>query len=251
MAFDFFGFLPDGLSAPVALALVVLSFFASALTAAFGLGGGIAMLAGLGLVMPPAVLVPVHGCIQLGSNAGRAIVQHRHIRWQLVFWFALGAGLGALLGGGVAISLPEPLFRFAIGAFILYSVWGPQPDIAARGPLASLLAGVLISALGMVIGVVGPLVASFLRTIADRRALIATHATLLVFSNLAKVAAFWLFGFAFAAYIPLIALMIASGFAGTVLGSRLLEHMPEKTFRFGFRIVLSLLALEILRGAVF
>ncbi|MCD7059515.1 sulfite exporter TauE/SafE family protein [Pelagibacterium xiamenense] len=251
MTFSTFTFLPEGVSFGVALALIVLSFFASALTAAFGLGGGMAMLAGLGLVMPPAILVPVHGCIQLGSNAGRAVVQRAHIQWHTAVWFALGAIPGAVAGGGIAVALPEALFQILIGIFILYCLWGPQPDISGRGPLANVAAGVLISALGMVTGVSGPLVANFLRKIADRRALIATHATIMAFSNVAKVVVFSALGFAFAAYLPLIALMIASGFAGTLLGSRLLEHMPERTFRRGFRIVLSLMALEMLRGAVF
>jgi uncharacterized membrane protein YfcA len=45
--------------------------------------------------------------------------------------------------------------------------------------------------------------------------------------------------------------MIASGFVGTALGSRLLVKVPESAFRWGFRIVLSLVALDLLRHAVF
>ncbi|WP_404405352.1 sulfite exporter TauE/SafE family protein [Pelagibacterium halotolerans] len=251
MAFDTFAFLPDGLALGAAIVLIALSFFTSALTAAFGLGGGMAMLAALGLVMPPAILVPVHGAIQLGSNAGRAMVQRRHIQWHTVLWFALGAIPGAMVGGGFAVALPETLFRVLIAAFILYSLWGPQPDITGRGPLANLMAGVLISGLGMITGVSGPLVANFLRKIDDRRRLIATHATIMTSSNLAKVAVFSALGFAFSTYLPLVLAMIASGFAGTLLGSRLLEHMPEKAFRLGFRLVLSLMAIEMLRSAVF
>lgn len=251
MTLDSLALLSAGLPAWVALALIGLSFCASALTATFGLGGGMAMLAGLGLVMPPAVLVPVHGFVQLGSNAGRTIVQRRHIQWHTVLWFGLGAVPGALIGGGIAVSIPEPVFRFAIAAFILYSVWAPQPRIAGRGPVANVIAGTLISALGMVIGVSGPLVANFLRKISGRRALIATHAAIMTCANIAKVAVFALFGFAFAGYVPLIALMIVSGFAGTVLGSRLLERMPETAFRLGFKLVLTLLALEMARAGVF
>lgn len=251
MAFDLAYFLPESLSVWVALALMALSFAASALTAMFGLGGGIAMLAALGVVFPPAVVVPVHGCVQLGSNAGRAIVQRLHIQWNLVLWFGLGTLAGALAGGQIALALPESLFRLAIGVFILFSVWGPQPRVSGRGPVANLAAGAVIGAIGMIVGAVGPLVANFLRALEDRRQLIATHALLLVLNNAAKVAAFTLFGFAFASYVPLVLAMVATGFLGTLVGSRFLDRLPEAGFRKGFRIVLTLLALEMLRVAVF
>ena len=41
--------------------------------------------------------------------------------------------------------------------------------------------------------------------------------------------------------------MIASGYLGTVYGSRWLERLPEAQFRRWFRIGISLLALDLLR----
>ena len=84
MNFDAVQLLPDGLSLPIALALIAVSFITSMITAMFSLGGGIAMLATLGLVFPPAVVIPVHGLVQLGSNGGRAIIQRAHIQWHLM-----------------------------------------------------------------------------------------------------------------------------------------------------------------------
>ena len=72
--------LPEGLAPAVAALLVVASSFTSALTAAFGLGGGIAMLALMGLFVPVAALIPVHGAVQLGSNTGRAWHQRANVR---------------------------------------------------------------------------------------------------------------------------------------------------------------------------
>ena len=67
-------FLPAGLDLTMAGLLIVLSFFTSLITATFSLGGGTLMVAVLALVFPPAVVVPIHGAVQLGSNAGRALV---------------------------------------------------------------------------------------------------------------------------------------------------------------------------------
>lgn len=249
--FDLSIFAPDGIAAWTVAFLLLLSFAASALTAMFSLGGGLAMLAGLGLVFPPAVVIPFHGCIQLGSNFGRAIIQRGHIQWHLVVWLGLGSAAGALAGGSVAVSLPEALFSAVIGLFILYSAWGPQPRVTGHGPLANFVAGAVIGALSMFIGAAGPLIANFLRKLDDRRKLIATQATVLVLSNGAKVAAFTLFGFAFGRYVPLILAMVATGFAGTLVGSHALDRIPEEKFRIGFRLALTVMALEMLRAAIF
>ena len=51
-----------------------------------------------------------------------------------------------------------------------------------------------------------------------------------------KIVVFGLAGFAFWDWLPLIAAMIASGFLGTVYGTRLLDRLPEESFRRWFRI---------------
>lgn len=251
MPFDPSMFLPDGMSPWVAAALVGFSFLTSAITAVFALGGGIAMLAALGLALPPAVLIPFHGCIQLGSNVGRAVIQRVHIQWHLVLWFGIGTVIGSLIGGSIAVSLPDNLFRVLIAGFVLYSVWGPQPRVSGRGPIADLAAGGIIGALGMVIGAIGPLVANFLRKLDDRRELIATHATLVGINNVAKIASFTIFGVVLAPYLPLIIAMVVTGILGTMVGTRMLDAMPEAQFRKIFKIVMTVLALEMLRQAAF
>ena len=62
-----------------------------------------------------------------------------------------------------------------------------------------------------------------------------------------KIVVFGLAGFAFAEWIPLVAAMIASGYAGTIWGTQLLERLPEERFRFWFKILLTVLALDMLR----
>ena len=62
-----------------------------------------------------------------------------------------------------------------------------------------------------------------------------------------KIVVFGLAGFAFAQWVPLVAAMIATGYAGTIWGTRLLDRLPEERFRFWFRILLTVLALELAR----
>jgi uncharacterized membrane protein YfcA len=74
---DWAGLLPNELAPWVAILLLVVSAFTSLISAAFGLGGGLVLLAMMATVMPAAALVPVHGVVQIGSNFGRALVMLR------------------------------------------------------------------------------------------------------------------------------------------------------------------------------
>ena len=238
-----------GLEGETTLFLVVLSALTSAITATFGLGGGSLLIAIMSLVFPPAIVVPVHGAIQLGSNGGRAFLRRRFIQWKFAGWFILGSAIGALIGVRIAVWLPESWFKGAIALFLLYSVWAPKPAINGRGPLSTTIAGTFTSAVGMVVGISGPLVISFLRNLTDRRQIVGTHAFLMTCQNGFKFLAFSLFGFAFWQYVPLIAAMIASGFAGTYAGGILLDRVPERLFRIAFRLILTLVALDLARRA--
>jgi uncharacterized membrane protein YfcA len=243
--------LPPGLDLWMALALIGLSLVTSLITATFSLGGGTLMIAVLALAFPPAIVVPIHGCVQLGSNAGRALVQRAHIQWHLILWISLGAIAGIIIGGQFVKFLPEHLFTLAIAIFVLVTTWLPQPKIVGENRLAQFVGGAIISALSMVVGATGPLVATFIKGLADRRQLVATHAMLMTVQNGFKVLTFTALGFAFGAYLPLIAAMIVSGFVGTAIGSRLLVKVPEHIFRVGFKIVLTLVALDLIREALF
>ncbi len=244
-------FLAPGLDAWTTVGLIALSALTSAITAAFGLGGGSLLIAVMSLFMPGAVVVPVHGAVQLGSNGGRAFFRRAFIQWQFVGWFVLGSALGALVGGRVATLLPEPVFKGAIAAFLLYSVWVPKPKIRQRGPLSTTIAGTFTSAIGMIVGISGPLVITFLRNLSERREIVGTHAFLMTGQNTFKLLAFIFYGFAFSDYLFLILAMIASGLLGTVFGGLMLDKLPENLFRIVFRIILTLVALDLARRALF
>ncbi len=64
--------------------LCTVSLLASLLTATLGLGGGMLMLASMALYLPPAVLIPLHGAVQLGSNTGRAVLMWRDVMRHLL-----------------------------------------------------------------------------------------------------------------------------------------------------------------------
>lgn len=245
--------IPDGLGVTAAAFLVIASFFTSALTAAFGVGGGVAMLALLGIFIPVAALIPVHGAVQLGSNTGRAWQQRAHVRMEVAAPFIAGSLLGAVAGAFVVVQLPDALLKLALGAFIVAVTWTKIPGVARLGRAGLAIGSAVLALLTMFVGATGALLSVFFAQIFpdDRKALIATHAAGMTVQHALKVIVFGLAGFAFATWLPMIAAMVASGYLGTVYGTRLLDRLPEETFRRWFRIGITLLALDMMRrGAI-
>lgn len=243
-------FLPPGIDLATALLLIGVSFFTSALTAAFGIGGGVAMLGALAGSVSPNVVIAVHGVVQLGSNLGRAILQRQHAHWPAILRFLLGAIVGVALGAWLFVSLPERILLGVLGLFILTMVWVPKPRIPGLSSAGMVVGGAFSSVLTMFVGATGPFIQAILLPLKlDRKGLIATHAVMMAAQHLLKVVAFSFIGVALMPWLPLMAAMIASGFLGTVLGTRLLEKMPERLFQMILKILLTLIALDLLRRA--
>ena len=108
---DLYALIPSDLTIVSAGGLVALSFFTSALTAAVGIGGGLVLLAVMASFLPPLVVLPVHGIVQLGSNGGRAVVMRPHIDWQITGYFVLGSLIGVILAAKVFVVLPVEVLR--------------------------------------------------------------------------------------------------------------------------------------------
>ncbi|MCF8492054.1 MAG: sulfite exporter TauE/SafE family protein [Rhodospirillum sp.] len=240
--------LPDGLPLILALTLIGTAAATSFLTAAFGIGGGVALLTVMALIVPPAVLIPIHGVVQLGSNAGRAAVMAPHLRKDLLLPFATGALLGVALGGTVAVSLPPSVVQVALAVFILYSVWGPKPNL---GRVGLWVGGFVSSVLTMFFGATGPFVTGLVKTHSlDRMAHMATFSAFMTLQHGLKVIAFGFLGFAFGPWLPIMLAMVAAGFIGTVVGKKLLLKTADERFHTVLNVLLTLLCLRLLWAGV-
>lgn len=247
---DLSAFLPDALPLWAGIAAVIAAFAAAALTAAFGIGGGLALLAIMSVIFPAPAVVPVHGVAQLGSNLGRFFLQLRSTVWPIVLWFSLGGLIGAAIGGRAAVELPVWALRVGVAGFILFTVWGPKLKSAAPGPTTFFTTGAIASFLTMFFGATGPIAATMLSAVGlDRLRLVATHAACMVAQHGLKILIFGALGFAYGEWVWLIAAMLIFGFAGTWLGTRYLRKMPEAIFRRGFRYVLTIIAAYLLVAA--
>ncbi|MEI2386777.1 sulfite exporter TauE/SafE family protein [Breoghania sp. JC706] len=248
---QFAAFMPPDFSAAFAITLVFMSFLTSAMTAAVGLGGGVTLLAVMASAIPMAVLIPVHGVIQLGSNAGRVVVQARHVDRTILLYIAIGSLVGAWAGGHMVVRLPDGPLKIALALFVMWSVWGKKPSFARLPRSLLVLAGFVTTILTMFFGATGPFMGAIVRPLTKtRHAFVGTFAACMTLQHLIKVIVFGFLGFAFGPWLPLMIVMIATGFLGTIAGSMLLGRMPETVFRAGFRTVMTVLALNLaLQGA--
>lgn len=244
-------FVPPDVSPLFAGILVFSSFFTSALTAALGLGGGVAMLAIMGIGLPVNVLLPVHGIVQLGSNFGRSVIQRQYLVWPLIGYFMLGSIIGVIVGGKISMMIPEAAAKLLLGAFILWSVYGAKPRAKGTSRTFLTIGGAVTSVATMIVGATGPLVAALLTSRGlTKQPLIATHAACLVAQHGLKILVFGFMGFAYAQWAPLLAAMIASGVFGTWLGSVLLDNLPERLFLLAFKTTMTFLGLQIIWTAL-
>jgi uncharacterized membrane protein YfcA len=235
---------PPGMEPLALLGLIAASFGTSFITAAFGIGGGVLMLALLASLLPPAALIPVHGLVQLGSNGFRALVLLSHTLWPVVAWFLAGSLVGVALGGAVVVQLPGEVVQIGVGLFILWSVFFTPPAIMRK---AAGLTGAISTFLTMFFGATGPFVASYLKTLRlERHAQLATHSVCMTIQHLLKCVAFGFLGFAFGPYLGFIVVMIAAGALGTLLGKQVLARIEEGVFRKALSGILMILALRLL-----
>ena len=236
-------FLPSALSPGAALVIVAVSFLGSAITAAFSIGGGLLLIAVMTTLMPAPAVVPVHGVVMVGSNAGRSAILRRGIDWPTVGWFSGGALVGGLVGSQVVFGLPATALRLLIAGFILFTQWGPKVSLPLGRP-SFVAAGTLSTFLTLFVGASGPFMTAVLSKMPsyDRVTLIATSGACMTLQHALKVAIFAAGGFAYAAWLPFVAACLAFGLAGTVLGTRLLKRLDERLFRAALRWLLTALA---------
>jgi len=241
-------FVPDALE-PVSVSnLVGFSFLGSFITMALGIGGGVLLLAVMASLMPAAALIPIHGVIQLGSNAFRSATLITHVSWLPVMWFSLGTLFGVALGGMVVAQLPVAFVQISIGTFVIWNVFSKPPNWLSNAPA---IIGVISSFLTMFFGATGPFVANFTKSLnLTRHQHVATHGMLMTAQHSFKIIAFAALGFSFSDWIGFLILMISAGFAGTLLGKVVLNRMTDFGFKRALNVVLVVISLRLIYTGV-
>jgi uncharacterized membrane protein YfcA len=229
------------------IGLSAASFFTAYFSIVAGTAGGLMLLVVMAAFYPPAVLIPMHTLIQLGTGISRVLAMRQWLLYDTILPFTIGCAGGAALGAKLFVNLPQSLLMGGLGAFVMLITWAPQlgrfgPE---RGRFA--LLGFVVTVLGVFVSATGTLVGPFVASASpDRRNHVATMSALMAITHIAKMAAFLWVGFALGAYVPLIAAMITTGVLGNYLGERALNSIREDWFRIGFKLVMTVLALRLI-----
>lgn len=244
---DLAALLPAELSLAAFFGLLLTSFVASFITAALGIGGGGLLLAVMANLVPAAALIPVHGAVQLASNAGRLGLLRSQVHWPALQGFAAGSVAGCILGGLIVIDLPPALVQVSVGLFVIWSVFARPPAWLSRLPW---LTGGLSSLLTMFFGATGLFVAGYTKAHdLPRHAHVATHAALMTLQHGIKVIVFGVLGFAFGAWLWVVVGLSLAGLAGTFIGRSVLGRITDTGFRRALDTLLILIALRLIWSA--
>src|SRR6185369_15144203 len=175
-----------------AIFVIAMAFVTATLSGVFGMAGGLVLMGALAFVLPVSAAFVTHGLLQLVANGWRAILHRKHVRWDIVGWYALASFVAGAVVSLIALTPSKPLLFLLLG-LVPGLTWLPQRwiNLDAARPLQAFLSGLSVTGLNLTAGVPGPLLDIFsVRTEHTRHAIVATKASAQVFPHLAKIVAY-------------------------------------------------------------
>ena len=244
--------LPEMISVIDLILLTVASFTGSLLSAALGVGGGSLLVIIMAGLVPPLALIPLHGLVQMGSNASRAVLTRQYLNQSQLFFFTGGAIVASVLAVVLLVRMDQRWIPVIISLFILYLCWGNVPQLGLRSPLGLVTGGLLTTLATMLVGATGPLVSAWIgRSGLDRWHYTALFSSCMTVQHALKILVFVIAGFNFMPWLTVLAFMLFAAWLGTRVGLGVLQHVNEKSFKFWFKILLTGLAFRTLYASFF
>lgn len=222
---------------PAAAFVVCMAFVTATLSGVFGMAGGLVLMGALALVLPVQAAFVSHGLLQLVANGWRSLLHRRHVRWDIVGWYALASLLAGVVVAFLSFTPSKPLLFLLLG-LVPGLTWLPQGwlNLDASKPRQAFLSGLTVTGLNLTAGVAGPLLdIFFVRTELSRHAIVATKAATQVFAHLAKII---VYGAPLIAGTPIgmppvwvFLVAIPLSMLGTVAGGAILNRMTDVNFK--------------------
>src|SRR5258705_4534670 len=182
---EFLG-VPD-VSLLVFLGLSVASFVTAFLGVSTGAAGGLLLLGIMTTVLPPAVLIPIHTVVQLGSGVSRTFIMWRYVMREALAPFVVGAVIGAVAGAKIFVSLPIAMLQGILGLFILTVTWMPKLGRFGTERTRFAALGFGTTFLGMFVSATGTLLAPLVAGSApNRHSQVATFGALMTIAHVAN-----------------------------------------------------------------
>jgi uncharacterized membrane protein YfcA len=233
--------------------LFVLVTVGSLITSLTGLGGGTLILAGLLLVFPPGLAIPLHSFTQLSANGLRTALFYKKVYWKVVGAYALLMVPAAWLGAEIFHLINPSWLKIMVGSFILFSIipfkFKPKGEPELR---TFIFLGGFSGFLGVFVGAVGPLVTPFFNRLKiERQGMLSTKSAGQALLQLSKIIAFW--GAAeidFASLEENILILVLGTLVGVAISIPISKKISDQKFDLTLNILLGLISIKILYEGV-
>ena len=226
---------------------------ASFISGTFGMAGGMILLGVILIYFPVTTGMVLFSIIQFVSNAWRALLWRRFVRWSIFLPYVVGSIAAFIILRAIAY-VPDKATVYILLGLLPFAaeVLPPQlrPNIEWRG--VPLVTGFLTTIVQFMAGVGGPFLDVFFqKSTLDRKTTLATKAVTQTFSHVLRALYFGSFGAVHALEEPwLYAAAIAVAIAGTSLTPIIIERMTDHGFRQWTRgIILTVSSIYLVRGA--
>lgn len=234
--------------------LFLLVTFGSLLTSLTGLGGGTLILAGLLLVYPPEIALPLHSFTQFTANAIRTGIFFRVVNWKVVVAYAALMLPFAWLGAELFELINPSFLKILVGALILISVI-PWKFQLKKEPKTStfVFAGALSGFLGIFVGAVGPMVTPLFNRLAlGREGNLSTKSAGQMFLQLSKIIAFGgAAGINYEAMKDNISILVLGSFLGVMISIPIGKKISQKSFDLAVNVLLGLISIKVMSEGFF
>ncbi len=223
------------ISATFTFALAAILLITSFMSGIFGMAGGMILMGALLPILPVPTAMVLHAIAQMSSNGWRAALWLRYVDWWIFARYVIGL-LAALAIFVFVRAVPDrALVLIILGIMPFVAMIIPE-RLAPRAdrPFGAEISGLVGTALQLISGVSGPMLdIFFVRTMMDRRAVVATKATCQVVTHLTKLIYFGGLAGSIGDQLSwgVIAIAVAMAIIGTSASRVVLERMTDVQFR--------------------
>lgn len=228
--------------------LALISILTSIVSGVTGMAGGVLLLSAMSFFLPYHLLIPIHGIVQFISNSSRAFYLKKHIRFDFLAPYFIGAPIGIFIAYKILTKLENPSFYYLfLALFIIYSVFKPKriPEIRLN-KIGWFILGIVASIQSSLLGATGPLLAIFyMREDISKEEIVANKAFQQLGSHLLKIPLFLSMSFNYFEYSALIILMCLGATIGTYVGVNFLKKLDDKKFKLIFKFFLLIAAMRL------
>ncbi len=221
---------------PLLALIILLATLATAIVSGIlGMAGGLILLGLLLALMDVAPTMVLLGFTQIASNGMRMVLWRKHVQWRLMVSFTLGALVAFAFMRALAFLPSKGLVYLMIGGLPFIMEVMPQrwlPEITRRG--APFLCGAIITALQMVGGTAGNVLAAFFqKSPLGRREIVATKAMMQLLGHGLRILYFGsLTGLGILQFSWwLVVGTMAMAMLCTTIGGKVLTRMSDTGFR--------------------